>query len=248
MTATLNPTTELLSHDEFRAALAGRHQGPRGQERLVQQGVGRGQARAPPLRPLGREPLPLRRPLRRLPGHHLRQHPGHLHRGQGLPAPEHVRGGAGRHPAHRPAHPLRRGVRHHPERIEDPNNANAVTRGLQAWCYAIAAARALRRRHGRPRGRPGVAGARASTRSRSSRCARSTGSPRTRSSSSTCTSPPTSCTASAATRSCSTTRTPSELQQRCLQFVRWGAEMRFSYTRSLYDTYVAPDLDGAAQA
>jgi len=32
------------------------------------------------------------------------------------------------------------------------------------------------------------------------------------------------------------------LQQRCLQFVRWGAEMRFSYTRSLYDTYVAPDL------
>jgi pyrroloquinoline-quinone synthase len=33
-----------------------------------------------------------------------------------------------------------------------------------------------------------------------------------------------------------------ELQQRCLQFVRWGAEMRYSYTRSLYDTYVAPDL------
>ena len=33
-----------------------------------------------------------------------------------------------------------------------------------------------------------------------------------------------------------------ELQQRCLQFVRWGAEMRFSYTRALYDTYVAPDL------
>jgi pyrroloquinoline-quinone synthase len=33
-----------------------------------------------------------------------------------------------------------------------------------------------------------------------------------------------------------------ELQQRCLQYVRWGAEMRFSYTRALYDTYVAPDL------
>jgi pyrroloquinoline-quinone synthase len=32
-----------------------------------------------------------------------------------------------------------------------------------------------------------------------------------------------------------------ELQQRCLQFVRWGAEMRYAYTRSLYDTYVAPD-------
>jgi pyrroloquinoline-quinone synthase len=37
-----------------------------------------------------------------------------------------------------------------------------------------------------------------------------------------------------------------ELQQRCLQFVRWGAEMRFSYTRALYDTYVAPDLVPAA--
>lgn len=32
-----------------------------------------------------------------------------------------------------------------------------------------------------------------------------------------------------------------ELQQRCLQFVRWGAEMRFSYTKALYDDYVAPD-------
>ncbi|ANY08824.1 TenA family transcriptional regulator [Pseudonocardia sp. HH130630-07] len=31
-----------------------------------------------------------------------------------------------------------------------------------------------------------------------------------------------------------------ELQQRCLRFVRWGAEMRFSYTRALFDTYVAP--------
>jgi pyrroloquinoline-quinone synthase len=33
-----------------------------------------------------------------------------------------------------------------------------------------------------------------------------------------------------------------ELQQRCLQLVRWGAEMRFSYTKALYDTYVAPSL------
>ena len=32
-----------------------------------------------------------------------------------------------------------------------------------------------------------------------------------------------------------------ELQQRCLQFVRWGADMRYAYTRALYDTYVAPD-------
>ena len=37
--------------------------------------------------------------------------------------------------------------------------------------------------------------------------------------------------------------TTPELQQRCLQFVRWGAEMRFSYTKALYDTYVAPDLN-----
>lgn len=33
-----------------------------------------------------------------------------------------------------------------------------------------------------------------------------------------------------------------ELQQRCLQLVRWGAEMRYSYTKALYDTYVAPSL------
>jgi pyrroloquinoline-quinone synthase len=39
-----------------------------------------------------------------------------------------------------------------------------------------------------------------------------------------------------------------ELQQRCLQFIRWGAEMRFSYTKSLYDSYVAPDLEAAASA
>ena len=25
--------------------------------------------------------------------------------------------------------------------------------------------------------------------------------------------------------------------------MRWGAEMRFSYTKALYDTYVAPDLN-----
>jgi pyrroloquinoline-quinone synthase len=32
-----------------------------------------------------------------------------------------------------------------------------------------------------------------------------------------------------------------ELQQRALQLVRHGADMRFSYTKALYDTYVAPD-------
>ena len=33
-----------------------------------------------------------------------------------------------------------------------------------------------------------------------------------------------------------------ELQQRSLDIVRAGAEMRFSYTKALYDTYVAADL------
>jgi pyrroloquinoline-quinone synthase len=33
-----------------------------------------------------------------------------------------------------------------------------------------------------------------------------------------------------------------ELQQRCIDICRHGAEMRFSYTRALYDTYVRPDL------
>lgn len=36
--------------------------------------------------------------------------------------------------------------------------------------------------------------------------------------------------------------TTPELQQQCLQFCRWGADMRFSYTKALYDTYVAPEL------
>jgi pyrroloquinoline-quinone synthase len=34
-----------------------------------------------------------------------------------------------------------------------------------------------------------------------------------------------------------------ELQQRSLQLVRHGAEARFAYTKALYDTYVAPDAD-----
>jgi|SRR5437868_8816294 len=31
-----------------------------------------------------------------------------------------------------------------------------------------------------------------------------------------------------------------ELQQRCLRVCRWGAEMRYSYTQGLYDSYVKP--------
>ena len=72
-------------------------------------------------------------------------------------------------------------------------------------------------------------------------CSRSTASPRRRPSSSTSTSPPTRSTASAAIRSCSSTPTRPSCRQRCLQLVRHGAEARFSYTKALYDTYVAPE-------
>ena len=37
--------------------------------------------------------------------------------------------------------------------------------------------------------------------------------------------------------------TTHELQQRCLQFVRWGAEMRLAYTQAIYDLYVRQDLE-----
>ena len=40
--------------------------------------------------------------------------------------------------------------------------------------------------------------------------------------------------------------TTPELQERCVQVVQDGAEMRFAYTKALYDTYVAKDLDGVA--
>jgi pyrroloquinoline-quinone synthase len=36
--------------------------------------------------------------------------------------------------------------------------------------------------------------------------------------------------------------TTPELQQRCIELCQWGADMRFSYTKALYDFYVKPDL------
>ncbi|MGH2684234.1 MAG: TenA family transcriptional regulator [Actinomycetota bacterium] len=36
--------------------------------------------------------------------------------------------------------------------------------------------------------------------------------------------------------------TTPELQERCIDVVREGAQMRFAYTKALYDTYVADDL------
>ena len=85
------------------------------------------------------------------------------------------------------------------ERVEDPENMTATTRGLQSWCYAVAM-----------REDPIVAVAGLvvglesprSIASRRRRCARSTASPTRKSSSSTSTSSPTRSTASAATRSC----------------------------------------------
>ena len=41
-------------------------------------------------------------------------------------------------PPHRPADPLRRGLRHHPRAGDGPRQHHAVTRGLQSWCYAVA--------------------------------------------------------------------------------------------------------------
>ena len=39
-----------------------------------------------------------------------------------------------------------------------------------------------------------------------------------------------------------------ELQQRCLDVVADGADMRFAYTKALYDTYVKPDLGEWSEA
>ncbi|HEY7043579.1 MAG TPA: iron-containing redox enzyme family protein [Nocardioidaceae bacterium] len=40
--------------------------------------------------------------------------------------------------------------------------------------------------------------------------------------------------------------TTPELQQRCIEVVQDGAEMRYAYTKALYDTYVAKDLEGVS--
>ena len=126
------------------------------------------------------------------------------------------------------------------ERIEDPNNANAVTRGLQAWCYATAM-----REHFVVATAALIVGLESQVPSiykkqivplrevykftedeieffdlhiTSDVVHGERG-------------------YQIVLENANTV----ELQQRCLQFVRWGAEMRYAYTRSLYDTYVAPD-------
>ena len=130
------------------------------------------------------------------------------------------------------------------ERIEDPNNMNAVTRGLQAWCYATAM-----REHFVVASAALIVGLESQVPSiykkqivplrevykftedeieffdlhiTSDEVHGERG-----------------------YQIVIENATTPELQQRCLQFVRWGAEMRFSYTKALYDTYVKEDLEGA---
>jgi pyrroloquinoline-quinone synthase len=127
------------------------------------------------------------------------------------------------------------------ERIEDPSNMNAVTRGLQGWCYATAI-----REHFVVAAAALVVGLESQVPSIYRKQL-----------------PP-------LTEKYGFTEdeveffdlhitsdevhgergyqivldhaTTPELQQRCIQVVREGAEMRFSYTKALYDTYVRPDL------
>lgn len=130
------------------------------------------------------------------------------------------------------------------ERVEDPNNMNPITRGLQSWCYATAfrehfavATAALvvglesqvpdiYRKQLPPLRDPNVYGFTedeteffemhiASDEIHGERGYQ-------------------------LVLECADTP---ELQQRCLNICRIGAEMRFSYTQGLYDWYVKPDLE-----
>jgi pyrroloquinoline-quinone synthase len=125
------------------------------------------------------------------------------------------------------------------ERIEDPNNANAVTRGLQGWCYATAM-----REHFVVATAALIVGLESQVPSiykkqivplrevyrfdedeieffdlhiTSDEVHGERG-----------------------YQIVLDNATTPELQQRCLQFVRWAAEARYAYTRALYDEYVAP--------
>jgi pyrroloquinoline quinone (PQQ) biosynthesis protein C len=113
MTATLNPTTELLSHDDFRAALQDAIKGREAKNASFSKAWAEGKLERHHFARWAENHYQYVGPSPTTWASSTRT-PGHLHRGQGLPAPEHVRGGARRHPPHRPAHPLRRGVRHDP--------------------------------------------------------------------------------------------------------------------------------------
>jgi pyrroloquinoline-quinone synthase len=127
------------------------------------------------------------------------------------------------------------------ERVEDPNNMNPVTRGLQAWCYAVAM-----REHPVVATAALVIGLESQVPSiykkqivplrevygftedeieffdlhiTSDEVHGERG--------------------YQIVLDCATTP---ELQQRCIELCQWGADMRFSYTKALYDYYVKPDL------
>ena len=231
---------ELLSKPEFRDALEDAIKGREAKNASFSLAWANGELEPRALRPLGREPLPLRRPVRRLPRLHLRQHARPRHRRQGLPPAEHVRGGALRHPPHRPADPLRRGVRHD-ARARDGHRQHALP--SPAACRAGATRPRCASTSPSPPRRSSSASSRRCRRSTAAStrcCSRSTASPRRRPSSSTSTSRRDEIHGERGYQIVLEHADTPELQQRCLQLVRHGAEVRFSYTKALYDTYVAP--------
>src|SRR5581483_5106832 len=136
-----------------------RHQGPQRQQGALQHRVGERQALARAPRPLGGEPLPLRRPLRRLPRLHLRADAGALRGREGLPARQHVRGRDRRRSPHRPPHPLRGGLRHDARARHQPRqHVRHHARPAELVLFRRDA-RGPDRRGRRPRRRPRVAGA-----------------------------------------------------------------------------------------
>ena len=151
--------TELLNEQEFRTALEDAIKGREAKNASFSQAWANGELKREHFARWAENHYHYVGPVRRLPRLHLRQHPRLRHRRQGLPPPEHVRGGDLRRPPHRSADPLRRGVRHDPRAGDGhrqrhrrhPWSAGLVLRGLDP--------RALRRRHRRPGGRPRVAGA-----------------------------------------------------------------------------------------
>ncbi len=138
MTATLNPTTELLSHDEFRAALQDAIKGREAKNASFSKAWADG----------------------KLERHHFaRWAENHYHYvGPFADYLGYIYGNTPAHAVDAKDFLLQNmyeeelaDIRHTDllirfgeacgttkERIEDPNNANAVTRGLQAWCYATA--------------------------------------------------------------------------------------------------------------
>ena len=127
-----------LSHAEFRDALENAMKGTMAKDAPFSRAWATGKLQRHHF-VAGDEPLPLHRPVRRLPRVHVRPDARHRPRRQGLPAAEHVGRGAERCPPHRLADPLRRGMRRTREYVMDRKNAMPFTKALQGWLYYIAA-------------------------------------------------------------------------------------------------------------